>query len=132
MASDIDLLLSRLDGVKSCGHDKWVALCPAHADKTPSLSIRQLEDSRILINCWSGGCGAIDILNSIDLNFQHLMPDDAISYRGIKGRDKAERMAIAESILEMLPLWQKKGEKFTDAQKAEVREAFLLVNGGGK
>jgi hypothetical protein len=60
------------------------------------------------------------------------MPDDAISYRGIKGRDKTERMAIAESILEMLPLWQKKGEKFTDAQKAEVREAFLLVNGGGK
>lgn len=129
MASDIDLLLSKLDGVKSSGHDKWVALCPAHADKTPSLSIRQLEDSRILINCWSG-CGAIDVLESIDMNFQHLMPDDAISYRGIKGRDKAERMAIAESILEMLPLWQAKGEQFTDAQKAEVREAFLLVNGG--
>lgn len=107
MASDIDLLLSKLDGVKSSGHDKWVALCPAHADKTPSLSIRKLEDSRILINCWSG-CGAIDVLESIDMNFQHLMPDDAISYRGIKGRDKAERMAIAESILEMLPLWQAK------------------------
>jgi hypothetical protein len=129
--ADIQLLLSKLDGVKSSGHDKWVALCPAHADKTPSLSIRQLEDSRILINCWSG-CGAIEILRCIDLNFQHLMPDDAISYRGIRGRDKAERMAIAESILEMLPLWQAKGEQFTDAQKAEVREAFLLVNGGGK
>jgi hypothetical protein len=127
--ADIQLLLSKLDGVKSSGRDKWVALCPAHADKTPSLSIRQLEDSRILINCWSG-CGAIDVLESIDMNFQHLMPDDAISYRGIRGRDKAERMAIAESILEMLPLWQAKGEQFTDAQKAEVREAFLLVNGG--
>ncbi len=130
--ADIDLLLSRLQGVKKIkGSDKWVALCPAHDDKTPSLSIRQLEDSRILINCWSGGCGAIDILNSIDLNFQHLMPDDAISYRGIRGKTKNERLAIAESILEMLPLWQAKSP-LTESQKAEVREAFLLVNGGGK
>ena len=129
--ADIDLLLSRLQGVKKIkGSDKWVALCPAHDDKTPSLSIRQLEDSRILINCWSG-CGAIDVLESIDMNYQHLMPDDAISYRGIRGKTKNERLAIAESILEMLPLWQAKSP-LTESQKAEVREAFLLVNGGGK
>lgn len=127
--ADIDLLLSRLQGVKKIkGSDKWVALCPAHDDKTPSLSIRQLEDSRILINCWSG-CGAIDVLESIDMNYQHLMPDDAISYRGIRGKTKNERLAIAESILEMLPLWQAKSP-LTESQKAEVREAFLLVNGG--
>ena len=127
--ADIDLLLSRLQGVKKIkGSDKWVALCPAHDDKTPSLSIRQLEDSRILINCWSG-CGAIDVLESIDTNYQHLMPDDAISYRGIRGKTKNERLAIAESILEMLPLWQAKSP-LTESQKAEVREAFLLVNGG--
>jgi len=127
--ADIDLLLSRLQGVKKIkGSDKWVALCPAHNDKTPSLSIRQLEDSRILINCWSG-CGAIDVLESIDMTFQHLMPDDAISYRGIRGKTKNERLAIAESILEMLPLWQAKSP-LTESQKAEVREAFLLVNGG--
>lgn len=126
---DIELLLSRLQGVKKIkGSDKWVALCPAHNDKTPSLSIRQLEDSRILINCWSG-CGAIDVLESIDMTFQHLMPDDAISYRGIRGKTKNERLAIAESILEMLPLWQAKSP-LTESQKAEVREAFLLVNGG--
>ena len=127
--ADIDLLLSKLQGVKKIkGSDKWVALCPAHNDKTPSLSIRQLEDSRVLINCWSG-CGAIDVLESIDMNFQHLMPDDAISYRGIRGKTKNERLAIAESILEMLPLWQAKSP-LTESQKAEVREAFLLVNGG--
>jgi len=127
--ADIQLLLSKLQGVKKIkGSDKWVALCPAHNDKTPSLSIRQLEDSRILINCWSG-CGAIDVLESIDMTFQHLMPDDAISYRGIRGKTKNERLAIAESILEMLPLWQAKSP-LTESQKAEVREAFLLVNGG--
>lgn len=126
---DIQLLLSKLQGVKKIkGSDKWVALCPAHNDKTPSLSIRQLEDSRILINCWSG-CGAINVLESIDMTFQHLMPDDAISYRGIRGKTKNERLAIAESILEMLPLWQAKSP-LTESQKAEVREAFLLVNGG--
>ena len=129
MAADIDLLLSRLQGVKKIkGSDKWVALCPAHDDKTPSLSIRQLEDSRLLIHCWVG-CGAIDILNSIDMNYQNLMPDPAVSYRGIRGKTKNERLAIAESILEMLPLWQAKSP-LTESQKAEVREAFLQVNGG--
>ena len=128
--ADIDLLLSRLQGVKKIkGRDKWVALCPAHDDKTPSLSIEQMDDTRILIHCFSS-CGAIDVLRAIGLeDFQCLMPDPAVSYRGIRGKTKNERLAIAESILEMLPLWQAKSP-LTESQKAEVREAFLLVNGG--
>ena len=34
-----DKLLSRVDGVRSTGQDRWQARCPAHDDKTPSLAI---------------------------------------------------------------------------------------------
>ncbi len=41
-----------------------ICLCPAHADKTPSLSIRQ-GDRGILVTCHAG-CNASDVLRAID------------------------------------------------------------------
>ena len=37
-----DTLLSRLDKVKLTGPDKWVARCPAHDDRGPSLGDHKL------------------------------------------------------------------------------------------
>jgi DNA primase len=71
---DLELLLSRLDKVKSSGADKYIACCPAHDDKTPSLSIRQAND-RVLIHCFAG-CGANDILDSIGLDYDTLYTEE--------------------------------------------------------
>jgi DNA primase len=46
-------LLSRLTGLKQTAKG-WVALCPAHADKSPSLSIRLADDGKILLHCFAG------------------------------------------------------------------------------
>ena len=35
------------------GNDKWQALCPAHHDKNPSLSIT-LKHDKILLHCHAG------------------------------------------------------------------------------
>jgi hypothetical protein len=35
----------------SCG---WIARCPAHDDRTPSLSIRYAEDNKVLVHCHAG------------------------------------------------------------------------------
>ena len=43
-----DKLVSQLEGVRSTGQDRWIARCPAHDDRSPSLSIREVDD-RILI-----------------------------------------------------------------------------------
>jgi len=72
---NIEDLLNRLSKVKQTGNGKWKACCPSHDDQSPSLSIRQLVDGRILIHCF-GGCGAIEILNSIGLNFSDLHPGE--------------------------------------------------------
>ena len=32
----------------------WVALCPAHPDKNPSLSISEGDDGRVLLTCFAG------------------------------------------------------------------------------
>lgn len=47
----LDQILSRLDLVRRAPHG-WMARCPAHHDKTPSLSIRDLD--RVVLHCFAG------------------------------------------------------------------------------
>lgn len=70
---DVNLLLNRLRKVKATGRDKWLACCPAHDDKNPSLSVRVAENGTILIRCW-GGCGAADVIGAVGLSFSDLFP----------------------------------------------------------
>ncbi len=69
----IDNLLSRLDKPRQIGPGRWITRCPAHADKSPSLSIRELEDGRILIHDF-GGCSTADVLAAVGLEFSDLYP----------------------------------------------------------
>ncbi|MDA8205335.1 MAG: toprim domain-containing protein, partial [Thermaerobacter sp.] len=73
MSAPIDVLLSRLDKVKKTS-DGWQALCPAHDDRNPSLSIKEGTDGTLLVKCWSG-CSARDIVAAIGLGLGDLFPD---------------------------------------------------------
>lgn len=64
-------LISRLSKVKTCGKDRWLACCPAHEDKDPSLSVRELNDGTVLIKCFAG-CSAADIVGAIGLELRDL------------------------------------------------------------
>jgi hypothetical protein len=64
-------VLERLQGVRQTAPDRWMARCPAHEDNSPSLSIRELEDGRVLIYCFAG-CGAVDVLTGIGLQMSDL------------------------------------------------------------
>ncbi len=66
-------LLDRLDGVRACGPGRWIARCPAHEDRSPSLSIRELDDGRVLIHDFAG-CAATDVLASVGLMLTDLFP----------------------------------------------------------
>ena len=70
----IDLLLSKLDGVRKTGAQTWVARCPSHADKNPSLALRETKDERILLHCFAGCC-IHDVLAALGLEADSLFPD---------------------------------------------------------
>lgn len=69
----VDTLLSRLDRVKRTGPDRYIARCPAHEDKGPSLSIRALADGRTLVHCF-GGCDVSDVLAAAGMAMEDLFP----------------------------------------------------------
>jgi hypothetical protein len=78
--SSQDILLSRLDGVKRTGQQRWIAKCPAHDDKRPSLAVRELDDGRILIHDFAG-CDVRSILTAVGLEFSDLFPERALDHR---------------------------------------------------
>jgi putative DNA primase/helicase len=43
----------------------WVARCPAHDDRTPSLSIRETHEGRVLLKCFAG-CSWADLRDALD------------------------------------------------------------------
>ncbi len=68
-----DALISRLDKCKRTGNGTWLACCPAHEDRSPSMSIREVEDGRVLVHCFAG-CGVEEILGAVGLEFDALFP----------------------------------------------------------
>ena len=64
--------ITHFHGVKAVKENEYMALCPAHDDHNPSLSIGLSPDSeRIRLHCYAG-CEAKDILNSVGLSIKNL------------------------------------------------------------
>ena len=71
----VDVLLTQLDRVRARGTDKWQARCPAHSDRSPSLSLRLAEDGRVLVHCFSG-CTVEEICAALSIRVAELFPAD--------------------------------------------------------
>jgi hypothetical protein len=70
----INTLLSRLDKVKKTGGNNWMACCPAHEDRSPSLAIGEKKNGVIVIYCHAG-CIPLDILAAVGMEFSDLFPE---------------------------------------------------------
>ena len=65
-------VLDRLEQVTG-SKGKWMACCPAHQDKSPSLAITEADD-RVLVYCFAG-CETSDVIAAIGLNVADLFYD---------------------------------------------------------
>lgn len=81
-------LIDRLEGVRRTGTARWLARCPAHDDRRPSLAIRELPDGRVLVHDFAG-CEVESILDAVGLGFDALFPP-----RSVEDRRSPERRAF--------------------------------------
>lgn len=97
----VDRVLPLLDGVKGAGRGKWIARCPAHDDRDPSLSIREGDDGRVLIHCFTG-CSVPDIVAALGLQmgdlFAQSTPASPTSWPRPSSATKPKRTEISRSI----------------------------------
>jgi len=78
-----ETLLSRLTKVKRTGKENWLACCPAHQDKNPSMTIRETSDGRVLVHCFAG-CETSDILAAVGLQFSDLFPEPLGQFKSMR------------------------------------------------
>lgn len=104
MAGPIDDLLTRLEGVRRTGPGRWISRCPAHEDRTPSLSVKLAEDGRILIHDFAG-CGVEDIVSAVGMTvadlFPDRMPDSRLSPEERRTRAEARAEHRARDLVEL-------------------------------
>ena len=128
----IDTLLSTLDKVKSNGNGKWLALCPAHPDRSPSLAIKQTDDGKILIHCFAG-CQVTDIVAAVGLELSDLMPNDPAYKKGSKPSafnkyELFDRLAFEAVILSLAIRQLLNGEMLEQSDLSRVAQAENVIN----
>lgn len=74
--SAVEKLLLRLHGVKEVGRGCWRARCPAHDDRSPSLSLKETAEGAVLVHCFAG-CTIVEITQAIGLDLADLYPPRA-------------------------------------------------------
>lgn len=88
MNSSTEALLGRLKGVKKQNDHHWMALCPAHADRNPSLSVSDAANRGTVIYCFAG-CDNADVVRAVDMSLADLMPEAKPTVNGSARRPSA-------------------------------------------
>ncbi len=125
-------LLSLLRNVKRTRAGHWIASCPTRDDKHPSMTIRELDDGRVLIHDF-GGDSPQEILDALGLTFADLFPEK------VKDRGKPMRPAFpAADVLRCISFEallvaisasdMAKGIQLTDEEKQRLMVAAGRIN----
>lgn len=72
----LQAIIRLLKGVKQLSNGSYQALCPAHDDHNPSLSISCGKEGRVLMCCHSVKCDIKDILSAIGKELKDLYPNN--------------------------------------------------------
>ena len=70
----IQTILSKLDKVTRTGKGSYKALCPCHAENTPSLTVKEM-DNKVICHCFGCGATGVDVCESLGLDVQELFND---------------------------------------------------------
>ena len=66
----VEKVLDRLEGTRRF-NGSWKALCPAHEDREPSLSVTEGDDGRVLVKCFAG-CDTENVVAALGLEMSDL------------------------------------------------------------
>ena len=121
----VQKILERLEHVRKVSGDQWVAVCPSHNDRSPSLHVREKDDGRILIHC-KAGCGATEVLTAMGLQYGDLFPDTDKDYKTF---NRVKDPTVDDFVVDIWNADRKVGRKPTKADKERYRQALMR---GGK
>lgn len=133
--SNIESLISRLERVKRTGTGRYMARCPGHEDRTASLSVRELDDGRVLLHCFAG-CNVGEVLGAMGMTVSDLFPERIQSTTGKPERrpfpaaDVLRAIAVEAQIVAVVAVDVVQGVVITERIKDRVLRAAGRINAG--
>jgi hypothetical protein len=103
MSAPLEMLLSRMESVRKAGGGNYACRCPAHTDKSASLSIKEGDDGRVLLWCFAG-CSALEVVQSVGLELSDLWPEripdtDPLAWRKRKQAAREAALVAGANVL---------------------------------
>jgi putative DNA primase/helicase len=130
MTDPLEAVLQHLSGIVKAGKN-LKALCPAHGDKTPSLSVATGDDGRVLLHCFSG-CSVESVVNAVGLAMTDLFPQGAThckvpSVSGVSLRELRQAADFERQILFIVKADQMHGRAVSQIDLERARLAMQRV-----
>lgn len=115
---------SGLPRVRKIAEGRWLACCPAHDDKNPSLSITQTHD-KVLVHCFAG-CEQRDVLQALaELGLWNKQSQNGRSELNERySKDELEFMANCCFVANSM---RRKGEGPTAEERKVLRSYFEVL-----
>jgi hypothetical protein len=132
----LEIMLSRLKKVRRSSPDSFMACCPAHDDRNPSLSIKDSGGGRLLINCLAG-CETLDVLGAIGMDWADVLPPrlDTEHHKPIKPTTQRvyatyalKAIQLESRIVVMCAFEISKGNKLSGEDMTRLRLAMERIN----
>lgn len=124
-------LITYFDKARKLSETRYQACCPAHGDKTPSMSIYS-DNGKILIHCFAG-CSTESIMSAIGLPMSELFEDDNFDkekYKQEKQREEKKKGFIhCFNVIALAESDQLRGRELSPNDRKTVREAYRELNG---
>ena len=133
--SNVESLISRVGRVKRIGTGRYMARCPGHEDRTASLSVRELDDGRVLLHCFAG-CNVGEVLGAMGMTVSDLFPERIQSTTGKPERrpfpaaDVLRAIAVEAQIVAVVAVDVVQGVVITERIKDRVLRAAGRINAG--
>lgn len=128
-----DTLLQHLNKVKRTKPNCWMACCPAHDDKSASLSIRETDSGSTLIHCFAG-CSAHEVVAAVGMDLSDLFPPREDGKHFTKGErrpfpaaDCLRAIAFESSLVLIAAADILAGNPFNDTDRARLALACSRI-----
>lgn len=133
-----DAFLANCTKARVTGQGTWIACCPAHPDKNPSMTVRELNDGRVLVHCFAG-CSVEEILGAVGMDFNALFPEElpksdyiAAMRRPFPAADVLAALSNELLIITLIALDMEKKREISDADIARLQLSRIRIETGMK
>jgi hypothetical protein len=132
----IEDILSRLDKVKRTGANNWMACCPAHDDRSPSLTITSSDEGKVAVKCFAE-CSFESIVEAVGLGYEAWFPPKPIELdrspairRPFPAGDVLESLAFESTVVAVAACNLANGIELTAEDKERLLVAYERIQRG--